>query len=1030
MSQSDFVTPRPGAGQRRVSSRRPSRSVAWACSGARPRSTAASCSARRCSPSSATTRCSPRCASRSSSIHTSIAAQVLKGEALLRKGDPHAAVDALQKVRALAPTDPRVAQLLAEAERAAGKPRVSTSHPAVGFVGGGIAGAGADDDFATENQTKHYPNHGAEEEDTADNSGEDTGGSFTRPTSLSAPAAKPRPSPHQAVSPERLAPPAALAVGDRSGTVEVDPEMDGVELGDDDFDDIAAPPSTSSRARPRRAGDARGRGGPASSTPMSKKAPDRSPEIAARKAARALGEISSVELADDEIMEIDETIPPVDSAPPRPGAFTAVRNAVNRPSGLLSDPAPPPAASLRAAAHQAAPPPHLAQLIANQPHIMHVAPLPPAQPLPPPPNPRSAIAAALPTQAAMPMPGPFPPVSVAAAARPTIALSQQQQQSAAAVDRRFNGDVAPVSGPDARTVAPWASAFPAAGGAAPGRIGPDEQTRQPMPPIDPQLVAMMAESSSSGVAVDPMNQSSVRGPKTGMRKSRSRFQIVLWLLVGVVMIGGGVFAGFQIRSMRLGKQITAARGEAVSLANTDTWQGWTGARARLASVAQAQGTIENRAALARARAVLAFEFGDGLGEAQAALQDLRGQGGLDAEIAAAFVALAQGDAKAAGAAADRALALAQNDPAAHYASGQASLLGGDLKAAIASLRTAVEKEPRAMYAIGLARAYAAATSWDEGLAATDQALKATPEHPGALIVRGVLLAEGGRVVAGSSAGTEIRALLDKIVREGTKPVAEQPRGVSPAQVAFADLALARVDAARGNFDAAKADLGNAANVGFDEQRFAEEAAETLYAVNLLGPSRNAAERARTAWPTSLRARATLAQIAIAVGRPAEALDLLDKAKDLAATPKGLAVRGAARLASGDLDGARADFDAALKRAPRLELAVVGRTWLDLRANELDEARKRLEPLWKAGAASPALAAVYAAGPARHRRPGDAREGARPPREARGRRADRHPARAARATGASSATSATSPPPGRRSRTRAARATPRRASRPP
>src|ERR1043165_355691 len=50
--------------------------------------------------------------------HTSISAQALKGEALLRKGDPHGAVDILQKVRAHAPTDPRIAQLLAEAERA------------------------------------------------------------------------------------------------------------------------------------------------------------------------------------------------------------------------------------------------------------------------------------------------------------------------------------------------------------------------------------------------------------------------------------------------------------------------------------------------------------------------------------------------------------------------------------------------------------------------------------------------------------------------------------------------------------------------------------------------------------------------------------------------------------------------------------------------------------------------------------------------------------------------------------------------
>lgn len=898
--------------------------------------------------------------------HTSIAAQVLKGEALLRKGDHHAAVDVLQKVRTLAPTDPRIAQLLAEAERATGKPRISASHPSVGFVGGGGAAGPAENAFAGDNHTKHYPNHGADDADPAVD-GEDTGGSYTRPTSLSAPASKQRSGQQPAVTPRRTPSPEVLSVGDRSGTVDIDPDMEGVEVDDEDFDDVAAPPTAAASARGKGPGSGRGRGAPAASAPAAKAPAARqapSPAVDVRKVARARGEISSVELADDEIMELDETIQPPDREPPKPGPYTAVRNAVNQPAGPMADLPPPTAASLRATAHQAVPPPpHLAQLIANQPHVMHVAPVPmspPAAPLPPAGSPRGAIAAALPTQAAAPVPPGklFPAASVAAAAKQTVALAPQQAQSAAFVDQLFGNEVPPPSGPNARTVAPWASPAPA--GSSMPRIGPDEATRQPMP-VDPRIGAAVEPSAGGAAApaADPMSQSGLRSPKTGMRRSRSRLQIVLWVLVGVVMIGGGVFAGFQIRSMRLGKQITAARSEAVTLAATDTWQGWVGARARLASVAQAQATIENRAALARTRAVLAFEFGDGLGEAQAALAELGGQGGLDAELAAAFVALALSDAKAAGVAADRALALAQADPAAHYASGQASLLAGDLKAAIASLRTAVEKEPRAMYATGLARAYHAATSWDEGLAATDQALKATPDHPGALIVRGMLLAEGGRVVAGSSTGTEIRALLDKIVREGTKPINEQQRGVSPAQVAFADLALALVDAARGNAEAAKADIANAGNVGLDEQRFAEAAAETLYAVGLLPSSQRFAERALGAWPTSLRARSTLAQIAIAQGRAAAALDLVGKSKDLAATPKGLAVRGSAKLATGDLDGAKADFDAALKRVPRLELAVVGRTWLDLRANELDEARKRIEPLYKPGATSPAIAIAYA-----------------------------------------------------------------------
>jgi len=44
--------------------------------------------------------------------HTSLTAQVLKAEALLRKGDAHGAADVLNRVRSQAPTDPRIAGLL------------------------------------------------------------------------------------------------------------------------------------------------------------------------------------------------------------------------------------------------------------------------------------------------------------------------------------------------------------------------------------------------------------------------------------------------------------------------------------------------------------------------------------------------------------------------------------------------------------------------------------------------------------------------------------------------------------------------------------------------------------------------------------------------------------------------------------------------------------------------------------------------------------------------------------------------------
>jgi tetratricopeptide (TPR) repeat protein len=918
--------------------------------------------------------------------HTSIPAQALKGEALLRKGDHHAAAEVLQKVRALAPTDPRIAQLLAEAARVVGK---------VKPVAAGAAGYPADNPFSSETETKHYPHHADQEvtgrdgqEDTGRGDQEDTGAGQEDTggnTLLAAPAPKNRPQPQPAMAPQRS--PALFAGVEATGTLEVDPELEGIEVDSDDLDETVAPLARAARGRGgKRADPARAPASAAARAAPARSAPDRSAP-AARNAARGRGEVSSVELGEDEIMEVDETIDVGRGPAARaPGALSAVRNAINQPSGPLADPprmAPGPL-GMRPAAGQGAQQPQLAQLIANQPHIMQMSPVPPAAPLPPAPaapfNARSALAAALPTQAAMPvptMPGPavaapgMSPASLAAAARQTV-VAQPSQPVYPGPGAVMPQPAVPWAPPDARTMAPWAGGSPAPepmgmpgmmpGPGMPARLGPDEATRQPMP-IDPRFdahLAALSDPSMSGGSPVVTEPSQMGKPlKTGMRKSRSRLQVALWILVGAAMIGGGVFAGFQIRALRLGKQIDALRTEAMKLAGADTWQGWIGARNRLDSVAQASGKLEHRAALARTRAVLAYEFGDGLAEAQAAVAGLAGQGGLDGELAAAFLALAQSDARAARAAADRALAIDGGDAGALYASSQAALLAGDLKAALDTGKKALEKEGRAMHAAGLARACVAATAWEEGLAAADQALKATPDHPGALIVRGVLLAEGGRIAPGNAAGTEIRGQLEKVVREGTRPLAEQPRGVSPAQVAYADLALARVDAARGNLDAARADMANALAVGLDEQRFAEEVVETTYAINLLDKCRAAADRALAAWPGSLRARATRAQVALAQGRRDEALALLAQAKDLTQLPRALAARGHARLAGNDLDGAATDFDAALKRAPRLEAALIGRARVELRSNNLDAARKRLEAVYKPGAASPALGAAYA-----------------------------------------------------------------------
>lgn len=882
--------------------------------------------------------------------HTSINAQVLKGEALIRKGDTQGAVDVLQRVRSQAPTDPRIAQLLDEAERAAGRPRISAVHPAVGFVSPGPPAGNPPQAFAT----RAYVPHAADEEDT-NPAEEDTGGSYTRPTSL---AAKKRSGPEQVQQPlfghaspppqvsfgDATPPPAVLAVGDRSGTVEVDPELDGVEVsGDDDFGDVASPPVGGKRAKP----DAGARGAVVASRapkPTAKQSP---------KKKKPQQEISTVELDDDEMIELDETQDPMPMK--RPSPVSAVRAAVKMPSGPLDGHSP---AAVRPTAHQAAvaPPPHLAQMIANQPHAMQVQPVPMQ---------RGPIAAALPTavaavpamppqyapaanpfaQTMMPMGGPQQ-VPNPAAALPTMAiqppmgqqLSPAQMQSAAAVDAMFgNGD--PM----------WSQ-----------RAAAHEATAQPQPPpIDPAFAAMLDSIPAVGPNDSVQSQSNAKAMKTGVRRGRSKLQIFLWVFLGALVIGGGVGVGFKIRAMRLEKQIGEAREQAVALAKLDTWAGWVGARDRLAGIAQASDTPDNRAALARARALVAYEFGDGFMDAKAAVDALGEQGGLDGQIAAAYVALASGNAKAARAAADAAAQTSAEDAAVLYVTGQAQLLAGDTKTAIATLKKAVEKEVRPLYVLGLARAFSSATQWDDAMATADRAIALSPEHPGGIIERAMISAAAGRIVSTTPLGQELRGQLEKVVAEGAKPPADQTRGVSPAQVAYADLALARVDYARGDVNAAQTDVKNALAVGHDELRFLEEVVETVFATGSLAQARTAAEAVLEKWPDSRRARATLAEVFLAQSKNIEALDILGKMSDAQLDPRTFAVRAKARLAAGDPDAARKDYDEALKRSPTLEPALVGRAWLDLQTGDVDAARKRIEPRYK-DSSPPAIAAVYAA----------------------------------------------------------------------
>ncbi len=145
-------------------------------------------------------------------------AHQIRGEALLRKGDGFAAVEALERARGLAHGDPTIAALLAEARNL-----VATEGGRATLPPGNAE---------LDGNTKHYPSHRGGEVDGGGRSG-----TFTKPVALKGGAER--------RSTDRVSSPSIehLAVGDRSGTVEVDPERDGLGDDDDGLGELIEPPS-------------------------------------------------------------------------------------------------------------------------------------------------------------------------------------------------------------------------------------------------------------------------------------------------------------------------------------------------------------------------------------------------------------------------------------------------------------------------------------------------------------------------------------------------------------------------------------------------------------------------------------------------------------------------------------------------------------------------------------------------------------------------------------------------------------------
>ncbi|MCG8417938.1 MAG: tetratricopeptide repeat protein [Proteobacteria bacterium] len=438
----------------------------------------------------------------------------------------------------------------------------------------------------------------------------------------------------------------------------------------------------------------------------------------------------------------------------------------------------------------------------------------------------------------------------------------------------------------------------------------------------------------------------------GAPKSRSRWVYALYLLMALVVVAGGVFAGLQIREIRLARQIRTAQRVAVSLAQDDTYNGYLRARAAYDDIVAVRANNETRAQLARMRAAIAAEFGEGQGDAKALVSELDGVEDVNTACARALLALADDDLATAE---QWARTVAQDHPAeplGPYLTGRVALLARRADDALVAFNEALALESRPANYVGLGYAHLARSSYSEAKAAFQRALDRVPGHPSAIIGQAEITVAAGTVTGESDKIAQ--QLQELIERESDEPTAPSPWQRARASLAMVRLAIARDD--KGAIEVALArtrELRPRRDI-----RFTKAFIMTLLDIGDIGAARAEAKRAGELWPERIDLRYELARVSLADGDPGAVVAILDG--DVGGDVKALATRGRAYLMIGDKRRARLDLEAAFAANPNGVEVVLGMVDLALAGGDFRTALERIQPFYSPDAPGPVQVAYAAA----------------------------------------------------------------------
>jgi tetratricopeptide (TPR) repeat protein len=408
-------------------------------------------------------------------------------------------------------------------------------------------------------------------------------------------------------------------------------------------------------------------------------------------------------------------------------------------------------------------------------------------------------------------------------------------------------------------------------------------------------------------------------------------------LVAVVAVG--VLAGLLVREWRMRARVHTRHELARRKVASGNYPGFQAAEQLYRQILAERDDKAARGLRAKVLAQIAFEFGE---DAQTAAHAVAGLGDLesdDAVEARIYLAMVKGEVDAATRLA-AAYRKAHAGGAADYLVGRAELLADRADAASDALRAAASEEPQdpiVLHALGLAEA--AARRNDRALDAYARAIAANANHIATIVDRALLQIRLGADRDG--AGGALEGVVGKLVGDA-----------SPGQLARAYVGLAELELQKGNVTAARSALAAAAAQRRDSDSLLLEELARAYADAFELDSAEREARRALAAAGRLSPRLVLAQVALRRGRPTAALSVMEDAGSQRAEV--LVIRALAKLQLQRTGEARSDAEAALAIQPDSVPARVALARIDTADGRAEAAQKELDRLER-GAKNPEVA---------------------------------------------------------------------------